>query len=320
MRQWMEQHEVLTVAIAAIAIAILWYLRLVWAVGLIGFIIAASLLPVIDFLQKRRMPRALAILITYLAALAILALVCIPIVLSFIGEAQGLTSDLTATLNRFLGPNSFFDQIGVSAETAVSYIQSAIVPITTSTMSVLAGVLSALVISIYTLYDWRDREETLAHGSAASIRIMGNILKDSERDLGAWARGELMLIVSIGILTFIALLILGIPYAGPLAGLTGLFELIPYAGPIISAIPAILIGLSISPTEGLIVTGVYIAIHQLENQLFVPLIMKNAVRIHPVIVILALLAGYEIMGILGAVIAVPLMIIVRILSVRLRLI
>ncbi len=123
--------------------------------------------------------------------------------------------------------------------------------------------------------------------------------------LGAWARGEALLGVIIGVMTWIAALVLGLPYAGALALVSAIGELIPNLGPIVAAIPLIVVGFLSSPTQGVLALIAAVLIQQLENNLIVPRVMSRAVNLHPVAVMLAILAGGELLGIPGALMAVP---------------
>ena len=123
--------------------------------------------------------------------------------------------------------------------------------------------------------------------------------------LGAWARGELLLGAIIGGLTWIGAMVIGLPYAAALALIAGIGELVPTLGPIIAAIPLIAVGLLSSPTQGLLALILAILVQQLENNLIVPRVMSHAVDLHPVVVMLAILAGGELLGIPGALLAVP---------------
>ncbi len=123
--------------------------------------------------------------------------------------------------------------------------------------------------------------------------------------LGAWLRGQLLLGILVGILVYAGLVIIGVPYALTLALLAGVLEIIPIIGPILSAIPAILIALSISPTMALVVTGFYVLVQELENKLLVPKVMQRTVGLHPVTIIIVLLIGAKLMGVLGILLAVP---------------
>ncbi len=111
----------------------------------------------------------------------------------------------------------------------------------------------------------------------------------------------------IGTLTWIGLSILQLPYVLPLALLAGILEIIPTLGPILSAIPAAAVAFTISPTLGFAVIIFYILLQMLENQVLVPKIMEKAVGLNPVIVILGVMIGGNLMGISGALLAIPFM-------------
>ncbi len=124
--------------------------------------------------------------------------------------------------------------------------------------------------------------------------------------LGAWARGEAILGVIIGVLTWFAAMILGLTYAGALALIAAVGELVPNLGPIIASIPLVVVGFLSSPTQGVLALLAAVLIQQLENNLIVPRVMSRAVELHPVAVMVGILAGGELLGVLGALLAVPL--------------
>jgi predicted PurR-regulated permease PerM len=117
--------------------------------------------------------------------------------------------------------------------------------------------------------------------------------------LGAWARGEALLGLIIGSMTWLGATLLGLPYAAALALIAGFGELVPNLGPIIAAIPLIMVGLLVSPTHGLLALVLAVLIQQLENNLIVPRVMSRAVNLHPVVVMVAILSGNELLGIPG---------------------
>jgi predicted PurR-regulated permease PerM len=123
--------------------------------------------------------------------------------------------------------------------------------------------------------------------------------------LGSWARGEALLAAIIGGMTWVGTSLIGLPYAAALALIAGAGELVPTLGPIIAAIPLIAVGLLSSPTQGLLALILAVTVQQLENNLIVPRVMGQAVDLHPVVVMLAILAGGELLGISGALLAVP---------------
>lgn len=128
--------------------------------------------------------------------------------------------------------------------------------------------------------------------------------------MSQWFQGQMILCLSIGLITFIALEILGMPYSVTLAIFAGFTEFIPYAGPIIGAVPAVFIGLTqFGPLWSLVIVAVYYVIQLCENNLLVPLVMKHAVGLSPIAIIFGMLVGVSFPGtlhpVLGIILAVP---------------
>ena len=119
-----------------------------------------------------------------------------------------------------------------------------------------------------------------------------------------------MLGVIVGVMVYIPLKIIGVEYALVLAILSGVTELIPFIGPWIGAVPGVLIAFTQAPILGLAAAIVYLLVQQLENNIIVPKVMSKAVGLSPLLVIIALLIGAKVAGILGALLAVPVALII----------
>ncbi|MEI8123567.1 MAG: AI-2E family transporter [bacterium] len=133
-----------------------------------------------------------------------------------------------------------------------------------------------------------------------------DLWKRSQKKIGHWMQGQLLLAIIVAVLVYLGLMILGIKNALLLAVFAGLLEVIPVFGPVISAIPAILSAfLDGGITSTLLVVGLYVIIQQFENHLIYPLVVKKVVGVSPIIVILALIVGAKLAGFLGIVLAVP---------------
>jgi predicted PurR-regulated permease PerM len=140
----------------------------------------------------------------------------------------------------------------------------------------------------------RGRRTQVAHASAeATLKV------------SAWLNGQLLLASIIGITAAIGLWLLGVPYFYVLALIAALGEMIPIVGPILAAIPAIAVASSVSGQQALFVAIFFIVQQQIENHILVPKIMERQVGISPVVVIIALLIGGSLMGVMGAILAVP---------------
>jgi len=176
--------------------------------------------------------------------------------------------------------------------------------------AVFGGILSFLLIVVLSFYLAVQED-----GVTNFLRIITpfryedyvtSLWKRTQKKIGLWLQGQLILSVIIGLLSFAGLLILGVPNALTLAILAGAFELIPLFGPILAAIPAIALGFIDGGAQlALFVALLYLVIQQLENQLLVPLVIKKVVGLPAIVVIISLLVGGQLAGFLGILIAVP---------------
>lgn len=126
-----------------------------------------------------------------------------------------------------------------------------------------------------------------------------------ESKLGAWARGTLLLMLTVGVIQGIGYTLFGVNFALLLAVWAAMAEMIPMVGPYIGAIPALLVALTQSPDKALLVLGYTVIVELIESNVLVPRVMGHAVGLTPLTVILALLAGVALYGLIGALLAVP---------------
>jgi predicted PurR-regulated permease PerM len=144
--------------------------------------------------------------------------------------------------------------------------------------------------------------------------VVGEALDNTGRALRLWLLGQLLVMVAIGVLTYIALFFIGVPSALALAFIAGVLEFIPFLGPILAAIPALLIALTLDdPFTALWVLGAYVIVQQLENNILVPLIQRRTVSLPPALGLFALLAFGILFGILGVLLAIPLTVVLLVL-------
>jgi predicted PurR-regulated permease PerM len=139
-----------------------------------------------------------------------------------------------------------------------------------------------------------------------------------ETRLGLWVRGQLTLMAAMGIATGTAYTLLGVPGALLLGLIAAITEAIPIIGPLLGAIPAVLVASTVSPELALVVAGVYIVIQLIEGSVLVPLVMRNTIGISPLLVLLSLLVGAAAGGLLGALLAVPIVASAEIILSRLQ--
>ena len=278
----------------------------------ISIILMSALTPFVDRLEKFKFPRVLAITVVYIVLSLLIGAIIATIVPGLVDQTGKLVRLLPSALEkvRLIGIN----QQDISREiiTQVGALPSNFVKITVSLFSNIIGVISTLVITFYLLFERRNLHKHLT-------QLLGNNHPDKiiravnliEVRLGSWVRGELFLMFIIGILTYIGLLILGIDIALPLAVLAGLLEIIPNIGSIVSAVPAVLIALTIHPLVAVAVVALYFLVQLLENNLIIPHVMRQATGINPLVSIVALLIGFKLAGPAGAVLSLPSVIIIE---------
>jgi predicted PurR-regulated permease PerM len=269
----------------------------------------ASVLPLVNYLRNKHFPKIWAVLIPYSGILLAIFLLILPLIPFVTAQLQSLITlfpqflDRSATTFGFaIDPNQLekylnaeFNNLGNNA-----------VNVTTKVFGGLFSVITILVVSFYLLMYHDSFKKFLASFfQDGSREYVLKIVDQVNNKLGAWLRGQIVLCFSIGLLSWIGLTILGFPYALPLALIAGLLEAIPTIGPILSAIPAVIIALTISPTLALTIVALYMLIQALENQILVPKIMEKAVGLNPVVVILGVMIGANLMGVAGALLAIP---------------
>ncbi len=275
----------------------------------IAFLLMTAIYPVVVWLEKIRIPRAISTFVIYVAVLGLLGVSVGSAVPAFVGQYAKLLATLPSTVSKV------FPYWNVNMQT----ISTQLAPLSSNILSVTLGIFSnvlttvtVLVIAFYLIIERRRAEETLmdflGEHTGKKVAVMLRLI---ERRLGAWVRGELLLMTFIGILTYIGLSLLRVDFALPLALIAGLLEIVPMIGPIASAVPAVLVALATSPIFALTVVALYIVVQQIENNILVPFVMRRSVGLSPLITILALLVGGRLGGVIGAILAVPTVLVVQ---------
>lgn len=304
-----------TIVFTAIFIILLWFLYFIRDIILelfVALLVVSVLDPFVSKLTKFRIPRAISILITYLLFLSIIGVAVYSIVPPLVSQTTNFANNLPGYLERV--PTGFIinEQVINQFLSQIGSLPGQVLKVGVSIFSNALGVLTVLIFAFYLLLSKNKLNNNLdtLFGEKRSTEITG-VIDAVESKLGSWARGQFTLMLIVGISTYIGLSILGFPYALPLAILAGLFEIVPYLGPIIAAIPAVLIGLGISPLMGLAAGLLALLIQQLENYVLVPKIMEKSAGVSPIVTLLALAIGFRLTGVVGAIIAIPVFIIIQ---------
>jgi len=283
----------------------------------IAFIFVSTLRSPVDFLVRRKIPRPLSIGIVYLVVIGLIILIFRVIIPPLIEQTSLLIENLPSLINQvndvLIINNISSDQISGSITGQLGSFGSNAVTITAGFFNSIFSVMTMFVITFYSLLYWEQITNMIKSlFTGENEKRAEKLIKNLEFGLGAWVRGQITLVIIIGVITYIGLALLGVPYALPLAIVAGLSEIVPVIGPIVGAIPAILAGFTVSPIIGIATVALYFVIQQLENNLIVPSVMRRAIGINPLVTILALIIGTKLYGIMGAVLAVPVAVTIKI--------
>lgn len=294
-------------------IGLLWALYQIREVIILLFmaiILMSALSPLVERMEKIKIPKALAIALIYLVIVGIIASLISMGITPLIEQTNNLARALPKTLENAL-PANFIDKNTLEKEVG-SFTTNA-VSVTIKIFSEIIAIISVGVLTFYLLLERDKLDHLIAQFFIGREEKVKRIVRRIEDKLGAWLRGQIVLSLMIGVSAYVALFLIGVPYALPLAILAGLMEVVPVIGPIISSVPSILIAyFTLSPVHALVTAGAFFVIQQLENHVIVPQLMKKAVGLNPLIVILAVAMGGKLLGIAGALLAVPIAVTIQV--------
>jgi predicted PurR-regulated permease PerM len=317
-----------------IVIWLLWTARGALPAFFIGLALAFVLDPIVTFLARRGAPRWAGVVIAYVAVgLVVWALIAfaLPPISRQTREFIEQLPELAATLGDlerglmdwYAGlplPSELRDavdaQLAASGQAVADIVRALLAPTLSALLRAATFILGLVVVPVWLFFVLKDREgfiRTVAGALPPSWRPDAeNLLALLGRVGGRWVRGQLLLGASIFLATVIGLSLLTVigfsefgQFMLVLALIAGILEWFPIIGPIIAAVPAILIGLSISFPAAIAAAILYTAIQQLENNILVPKVMGDAIELHPAVMILSLVVGGALFGIGGAILAAP---------------
>ncbi len=305
-----------------IVLFLLWILYLIQDVVAILFfviILVSVLEPIVSWLRNKKIPKFLSVIIIYFVLLAVVALIFILLIPPIIDQMQHLSANFPRYWQKmtieFSNVGHFLNQYGID-KSVESFFQSFKMQLPDSTSEIFtrvgnffAGIVSLiiiLVITFYILVEQNAIKKVLRQlVPSQSLPYAYQLVNRIQQKLGLWLRGQLILGFIIFLLVYFALLLSGVKYALILAIIAGLLEFIPYLGPFVSGFIAVFLTLFQSPLMAFWVLILYIVIQFFENHIFVPMIMKKTVGLNPVVSIIALLIGGKLAGLIGVILAIP---------------
>jgi len=323
---WLERFLIIIAgtAVAVIAWTVIERFLHILVLLLAGFLVAFLLGPLVDRLEGRGLPRLLAVLLLYLTILGTLAggallligpltaqvrglAITLPTLLSTEGAAQGQIDHFFQQLGLPLSVAGLRDQLAGNLTSAGSSLLGGTLAALTSLVGLVTDLFLVLAITFYLLLDGRGMHTWALRLLPAAMRERWFFIEATlNRVLGGYIRGQIVVALTVGIAAGIGSALLGVPYPLVIGLLAFLFEFIPMVGPVLGMIPAVILAL-FQPLPLVVWVIVYfIVLQQVESNVIVPRVSGQAVGLHPLGVLLALLAGVELGGLGGALLAVPL--------------
>lgn len=301
---------------------LLWLTRDVWFLLFVAILFAAVIDPFVHALERRGIGRGWSVLMIYLSILLVILggffLLLPPLlaqarVISYgIVDAWGMGKEMLGNVFSFLqtygipvNPSMAEHWLREWQQSVGSGMDQLVFALTNIVFNVVGGVM-VFVLTYYLLVEEQSFHRLIQQLTPKRWRTYSvDLTRRIQIRLGEWTRTQIVLMVAIGAMTYVGLLILGVPYALLLSVLAGAMELIPYAGPILSTIPIVFIALTISPAKALAAFILCIIIQQLENNVLIPQVMARSVGLNPVVSIVSLMLGYTLGGVIGTLIAIP---------------
>jgi predicted PurR-regulated permease PerM len=299
----------------------LWEVRSALMLVYISALAAIGLSPVVTAIERKRLmrqrvPRWAAILVIYLGIIGVIVTIGILVIPPIVMQARELGMEFPRLLHQ--GQQWLIDRglltREISAQEAVKSASSSgaqdtiglVVGAVWGFIGGVFGLITMLVLAFYLLVDSSGLVSVFLRLFPREKRPqVEDACRRVTNKVSAWLGGQLVLAGIIGGTAALGLFLMGVPFFYVLALISALGEMIPIVGPILSAVPAIAVALSVKPTLALGVIAFFFAQQQLENHLLVPKIMQRQVGISPVFVIVALLIGGSLLGVIGAILAVP---------------
>ncbi|HUW21400.1 MAG TPA: AI-2E family transporter [Candidatus Bathyarchaeia archaeon] len=280
----------------------------------IAFVMMAALNSSVEKMEKIKIPRPIAIIMIYLVFFGFISVVIAGVIPPLVDQTSTLINKIPNYVKEINLPWLNKEAI-LSQFSSLASIPENLVKLTVNVFRNILAIFVLAVINFYLLMERKNLGKylTVLFGGDGHDRA-AKFIERLEGRLGSWVRAELLLMTIIGVMSYIGLRILGIDFALPLAVFAGFLEVVPNIGPTISAIPAVISGLTISPLYGLAVLALYFLIQQVENSIIVPKVMEKGLGLNPLVVIVCLAVGLRLGGIIGMILAIPVFLVIQEIS------
>jgi len=264
--------------------------------------------PIVSWLEKHKIKRSLAIIFVYIAIIAVVSVSFAGIIPIFIEQTNGFIKAFPSILNN-LKNIKLFGSIPLDMTSGLTILNNLPGNVTRTAVSIFSNAFSTLLVFAITYYLLLERINVETYFGRIfgdkGVKKSHEFMALLENRLGHWVNAQLLLMIIVGILSYIGYTLIGLNYALPLAIIAGLLEVLPNIGPTVTAIVAGIVGFAVSPIIALSALIIGIVVNQVENLFLVPRIMKNNIGLQPVLTIFILIIGAKLGGLGGAILALP---------------
>ena len=330
-----SNRQVVVATLSVVAVCLLFFLLYRFSqilfVLLVAIVLGTALRPIVDWLGRRGVPRPMGVIIIYFTLLCMIAGFIVLLLPLFKGQIEAISNNLPTYYSNFrgvlLGSSSrILQHIAIQLPSDISLFTTGPQAGSGAALGRMAqplavvdilshGLLTILAVFILGFY-WILESDRAIRSAILWIPLnrresVRELIAEIEAKLGGFILGQGFLCLVVGTMALVAYLIIGLPYAFVLAVIAGILEAVPIFGPVLGAVPAVLIALSVSPAKAIYVVAASLVIQELENHLLVPRVMKRSVGVNSMVTLLALLAFTPLLGLMGAILAIPMAAIIQ---------
>lgn len=301
----------------------------------ISLFIAYLLHPIVEKLHEKHLPRWAAVLLIYTLFFGGIGFALYKAYPILIRQIRDLSKNIPGFIDTYREwvyslyeqtsafPEALHDRMDELFRGIEKYAENMVTSVATSLTGafdifVIVAVIPVLVF--YMLKDFPVMKNVLWKLTPSKYRKEGRVvLQEIDESLGSYIRGQLLVCLFVGVISIGLLWLIGMKYPLLLGSLMGITNIIPYFGPLFGAVPAVIIAFTISGKMVLFVIGTVLAVQLIESNLLSPFIVGKSLHMHPILIIFALLVGGEVGGVIGMILAVPVLTIIRVFIYHTRL-
>ncbi|WP_301171092.1 AI-2E family transporter [Brevibacillus nitrificans] len=302
---------------------------------LVGLIIAYLLHPIVQLLERRRVPRLMAVLLIYGSFVLIIAIAVVNAIPIFTKQLVELSDDLPRLsewyykwmseweAHKYFLPDSISHGVDRVILQSHENMSRSVTQLVNNARNSIGKVLAYAVVPFIAFYLLKDMKQLHEAGMSVVPRAYRKqvlaVLRDINESLGNYIHGQMTVAIIVGVFAYLGYWLVGMPYPFVLAAFVCLTNIIPYIGPLIGAAPAVVVALTISTKMLLFVLLINIVIQVVEGNILSPNIVGRSLHLHPLLIIMALLAGEAIGGVIGLIVAVPVLAVCKVIISRVAL-